>query len=273
MQGSLGEKIGGGVSADVHVWAPGQVVKLFKAGFPGRTGRWEARMTRAVFAAGAPAPEVLDEVMLEGRFGIVLRRLDGPTLLQHARSGAVTPQQAGVILATLMMSVHETPPPPEVFSLRDWMDGTLRLSSVFPAHIATDILTLIERLPPEDGLCHVDVHSANVIMTADGPIFIDWISAVRAGAGLDLACCHLLHSELIPETTDDPERSRAVNAAAQSEYARLAGISPAALTAAMEPYLPIVRVFTLLGPAGSRALRERLMQSVEATLHSEDCMR
>jgi hypothetical protein len=29
----------------------------------------------------------------------------------------------------------------------------------------------------------------------------------------------------------------------QSEYARLAGTSPAALTAAMEPYLPIIRVF------------------------------
>jgi hypothetical protein len=35
----------------------------------------------------------------------------------------------------------------------------------------------------------------------------------------------------------------------QSEYARLAGTSPAALTAAMEPYLPIIRVFLLLGPA------------------------
>jgi Fic family protein len=33
----------------------------------------------------------------------------------------------------------------------------------------------------------------------------------------------------------------------QSEYARLAGMSPAALTAAMEPYLPIVLVFVLLG--------------------------
>jgi hypothetical protein len=32
MQGFLAEKIGEGLSADIHVWAPGQVVKLFKAG-------------------------------------------------------------------------------------------------------------------------------------------------------------------------------------------------------------------------------------------------
>jgi hypothetical protein len=39
---------------------------------------------------------VLGEVTLEGRFGIVLPRLD------------------------------KTPPPPEVLSLHDWMDGSLR---------------------------------------------------------------------------------------------------------------------------------------------------
>ena len=49
----------------------------------------------------------------------------------------------------------------------------------------------------------------------------------------------------------------------QSDYARLAGISPAALTAAMEPYLPIIHVRFLLGPAASPALRE-LLQQVEA---------
>ncbi|WP_194459895.1 hypothetical protein [Bradyrhizobium sp. CCBAU 53421] len=36
-------------------------------------------MTRAVFAAGGPAPEVLGEVTLDGRYGILLPRFDGPT--------------------------------------------------------------------------------------------------------------------------------------------------------------------------------------------------
>src|SRR6185312_5497343 len=61
MRGSLGEKIGQGESADIHAWAPGQVVKLFKTGVEQRLSRHEARMTRAAFAAGLPAPEVFDE--------------------------------------------------------------------------------------------------------------------------------------------------------------------------------------------------------------------
>ena len=84
-------------------------------------------MTRAVFAAGGPAPEVLGEVTLEGRFGIVLPRLDGPTLLQLSRSGAITYAQAGAIIASLCLSVHNTPAPPDVL-LRDLMDGSLRRS-------------------------------------------------------------------------------------------------------------------------------------------------
>src|SRR5690242_8522079 len=151
MQGSLGEKIGGGAMADVHAWAPGQVVKLFKAGVSQQLAWHEARMTRAVFAAGFPAPEVLGEVTLEGRFGIVLPRLDGPTLLQLSRTGAMTSEQVGSILATLAISVHKTPPPPEVLSLHDWMDGSLRGSGGrIPKHIATGVLTLIERLSPGD---------------------------------------------------------------------------------------------------------------------------
>jgi len=270
MRGSLGEKIGEGVSADIHAWAPGQVVKLFKAGVPQRISRWEARMTRAVFAAGGPAPEVLDEVTLEGRFGIVLPRLDGPTLLQLTRTGAMTRGQAGAILAALCHAVHKTPPPPDVLTLRDWIGAWLRGSSgVLPQHIATGLRALIEHLPPGDELCHGDVHPGNVIMTAEGPRLVDWSGPVRAPAAYDLAISHIILSELAPEVADDPERPRAVNAAEQSEYARLAGLSPAALTAAIEPYLPIVRVLIVLGGA-MPALRERLIQRIEAALRPED---
>ena len=89
-------------------------------------------------------------------------------------------------------------------------------------------------------------------------------SAVRAPTALDLACCHILLTELAPEVADNPQRRRAVNAAAQSEYARLAGMSPAVLTAAMEPYLPIIRLGVLLGGSAPSAQRERPIQRVIA---------
>jgi hypothetical protein len=74
-------------------------------------------------------------------------------------------------------------------------------------------------------------------------------------------------SELDPEHDDDPEGGP-VNSALQAEYARLAGMAPEALTAAIQPYLPIVRVFLLLGGAKPE-MRERLLQRVESALRSE----
>ena len=156
MRGSLGEKIKQGGTADIHAWAPGQVVKLFKEGFPLELRQQEARMTRAAFAAGVPAPEVFGEVTLDGRFGIVLGRLDGPTLLQLTRSGGLTFAQAGATLASLGLSVHRMSPPPEAFHLRGWMAAEFSLSGdIVPKHIASGILELIDRLQqPGDGLCH-----------------------------------------------------------------------------------------------------------------------
>ena len=269
MRGSLGEKIGEGATADIHVWAPGQIVKLFKIDVSPRFSRREARMTRAAVAAGAP--EVFNEVTVEGRFGIVLQRLDGPTLLQLLQTRTVTSEQVGTILASLYTSVHRTPPPPDVVSLRDWIDAASQTSrDILPKHIVTGVLTLIDRLPPEDGLCHADLHPGNVIMTAEGPRIIDWACALRASAVFDIARVHVSLSELVPEDAD-PEPPRAINAAVQSEYARLAGMVPAALTEAMQPYLPILRAFVLLQrrPA-TPAQREQLIQRIAAALRLED---
>src|SRR5262249_7737582 len=162
---SLGEKIGEGAAADVHAWAPDQVVKLFKPGVSRRLSWHEAQKTDAIFATGAPAPEVFGTVILEGRFGMVLSRFAGPTLFQLTRTGAVTRGQAGAILAALGRAIHKTPPSPDVVSLRDWVDAWLQGSSGrLPQHIATGVRALIERLPPGDALCHGDLHPANVIM-------------------------------------------------------------------------------------------------------------
>jgi aminoglycoside phosphotransferase (APT) family kinase protein len=270
MQGSLGEKIGEGAFSEAYAWAPGQVVKLFKAGVSHLLGRHEVRMIRAVRAAGVPVPAVFGEVTLDGRFGIVLERLDGPTLWHLSRTGAVTFEQAGAIVAALAISLHRKAPPPEVLSMREYMESELlHDDGKVPKHIATDILALIDRLPTGDALCHCDLSPGNVIMTAEGPKLVDWTFAMCGPAALDLGFLHVILSELAPEIADNPERPRATNAAAQSEYARLAGLSLAELTAAMEPYLPIVRTFVVLGNVVP-ALRERLIQRIEAGLRSED---
>jgi hypothetical protein len=86
-----------------------------------------------------------------GQDSIVLPRFDGPTLLQLFLIGAMTSKQVGAILAALYLSVHKTPPPPDVVSLRDWIDAVSRNSATLPKHLAAGVLTLIDRLSPGTG--------------------------------------------------------------------------------------------------------------------------
>jgi hypothetical protein len=149
----LGEKIGEGAPSEAYTWAPGQVVKLLKPGVPRGMAWFEGHAPRRARRRGLPVPEVFGAVTLDGRFGIVLQRLDGPTLLQLTRTGAVTFEQAGAIVAALAMSIHKTPPPPEVPSMRECMEARLdHDDGKLPKHIATEILALIDRLPPGDAL-------------------------------------------------------------------------------------------------------------------------
>ncbi len=107
-------------------------------------------------------------------------------------------------------------------------------------------------------------------MTADGPKIIDWACTLRAPAMFDIGRAHVTLSELVADDVD-PELPRTINAAVQSQYARLAGLPPADLTAAMQPYLPILRAFVLIQrrPA-SPAQRERLIGRIAAALLSQD---
>lgn len=263
MHRSLGAKIGEGATADVYEWAPGQIVKLFKSGIPGHISRHEAQMTRAIHAAGALAPEVFDEVVVDGRIGLVLARLEGPTLMQATKNKSVSYAEAGAILAHRLYVVHATPSLPDIPLLRDYTVRALRhASGELSNHVVAGVLDRIDHLSPGDGLCHGDPNPGNVVLTADGPKLIDWIAALRAPAEFDLASAHVLLTELAPHVADDPERPGAINASMQTSYAGLAGTSSAALAATMETYLPIVRALLLMNGAVPEH-RARLMQRLE----------
>jgi hypothetical protein len=98
---------------------------------------------------------------------------------------------------------------------------------------------------------------------------IDWTCALRAPGVFDIGRCHVTLSELVADDAD-PEPPRAINAAVKSEYARLAGMAPAELMAAMQPYLPVLRAFVLLQRPTTPAQREQLIQRIAAALLSED---
>ena len=269
MRGSLGEKIGEGACADVHAWAPGQVVKLFKAGVSQRFSRHEARKTRAVFAAGAP-----------GAGGV--RRGDPGRTLRH-RAAAPRRTDPAAALADRRHDVRagggdprdsrhirSQDAPAAGGPLAARLDGervAVRRRQASEAHR--------HRRPRPDRspaagrrACHCDLHPGNVIMTAEGPRLLDWTVAIARPPPSTLGSA-------TSSFRARPGSRRQSGAAARDQCGpavrvRAAGRHvPRGADGGDQSYLPSSASCSSSGGAVP-ALRERLMQRVEAALRPED---
>lgn len=148
------ELIGRGRAADVYDIGGGRVLRRYRSPHPGVTEK-EARVMAWARAHGYPVPEVHDHTDTD----LVMDRADGPSMLADIGR---RPWRV-VAHARLLADLHE------------------RLLAVpVPDGLAAP-------LGEGDRLVHLDLHPDNVLLTADGPVVIDWTNAARGPAGADAA--------------------------------------------------------------------------------------
>ncbi|MFD5324543.1 phosphotransferase [Streptomyces sp. NPDC127092] len=100
-----GALLGTGRSADVYALAgpdEGRVLRRYRDGGDAEP---EARIMRDLARRGYPVPRVARASGPD----LVMERLHGPTLLESAAAGAVTPEAAGALLADLLHRLGTTP--------------------------------------------------------------------------------------------------------------------------------------------------------------------
>jgi len=118
----------------------------------------EALLMRLVRETGYPVPEVFEV----HRDGMVLERVDGPTMLDDLAAHPWRVQRHARTLATLHRDLHR-----------------IRAFEGLPARFGQPA--------PDDVVLHGDLHPGNVILSRGGPVVIDWTSAGRGPAGADVA--------------------------------------------------------------------------------------
>ena len=150
-----GRPVGFGRSADVHDLGRGRVLRRYHD--RARSARYEADAMSLARAHGVPVPEVFD---VDGP-DIVMEKVDGPTMLADVARRPWRLLRHAAALARLHEQVHAVP-------AREWLQAPFGEGGA---------------------LLHLDLHPENVLLSARGPVVIDWGGAARGPAEADLALC------------------------------------------------------------------------------------
>jgi aminoglycoside phosphotransferase (APT) family kinase protein len=154
-----GALIASGRDGDIFEFGDGLVLRKTR---DGRSIEHEARIMRYAAEQGYPVPEVHD-VRANGS-EIIMERIDGPLMMEPMAKRPWTIPRYASLLADLHDQLHEIPAP-------DW----LRQSS-----------------DGGDRLVHLDLHPLNVLLSAGGPVVIDWANAARGEGLSDVALTYVL---------------------------------------------------------------------------------
>ncbi|GAA1765037.1 phosphotransferase [Luedemannella helvata] len=151
------ERLASGRTADVFAVDGGRVLRRYREA-------WDATREAAVMAYvgryGFPVPAVHHA---EGP-DLVMERVDGPTMLTALATGALDAPDGMRMLADLHARLHAVPARPGA--------------------------------PAGECVVHLDLHPDNVMLTAGGPVVVDWSNATDGPADLDLAVTALIFAEV-----------------------------------------------------------------------------
>jgi aminoglycoside phosphotransferase (APT) family kinase protein len=152
-----GPILASGRDADIFDIGGGRVLRRSREG---KDVTGEARLMQWLQGEGIPVPAVYEFTETD----LVMERIDGPTLIDHATKKPWTIPAVGRTLGDLHRRVHAVTAPD--FVQRRVGEGT--------------------------ALLHLDLHPLNVLVGPDGPVIIDWTNARVGDPAYDVAYAWLV---------------------------------------------------------------------------------
>jgi aminoglycoside phosphotransferase (APT) family kinase protein len=190
---SLGPPIAHGATAEIYAWGDGKILKLFKEHTSRSTVEYEAHITNAVHAAGLPIPAMHSIVEIGERYGLVYDRVKGLLMVDLLKTKPWALLRLAEQLADLQVEIHKHTVP-DLPSLRERLLRKIETKGRLTASLKKTALAALDKLPDGDQLCHGDFHPLNVMITAGGPVIIDWNDATCGHPSGDVARTALLLS-------------------------------------------------------------------------------
>ena len=176
-----------GRTAEIFAWDDGRVLKLYREWCPPNWIKYELEIGRIVQDAGLPVPRIGDMVEVNGRRGVIYERIRGVSMLGVLRAQPWTVFRAARQFAELHAAMRRCVVPGDLPTQRAAFERSVRAAPGLADDLRDAALRALAALPEGDQLCHGDFHPDNVMMSARGPIVIDWMTTTRGNPLADVA--------------------------------------------------------------------------------------
>ncbi len=180
----VGRLLASGAEADVHEHGPDLVLKLWRDRTGPARAAEEARRTALLAGAGVRVAAVHAQVVVDGRAGLVLDRLDGVDLARRLAQRPWSVDAVARSLAAVQLELHARPAPA---GLPDLVDQLVERLGPLPPALRRLTEQRVAALPAGDRLLHGNLHLANAVDCATGPVLVDWGDVARGPAVAEVA--------------------------------------------------------------------------------------
>lgn len=186
------QRIGQGNTAEIYLYEPGTVFKLFRVGFPKDGVMKEWRVTCEVQKVYSHMPKALRLVRQDDRYGILYELAEGQDLFRRIASNPFLLFSTGKKLAKLHAEIHDK----EIcgiLTVKEKLQQEIGRVNELSEDEKRQITDRLLRLPDRGQLCHFDFHPGNIMANGAKIPVLDWLTACSGDPAADIArTCILL---------------------------------------------------------------------------------
>ena len=183
---STNKPIAAGREAEIFAYAEGKVLKLFFPQYPTHDAHNEADLTRMVSDAGVSTPRVYEVIEQGNRAGIIFERINGKTLMEALMGDVFKVRHYGRMMADCHVNVHQYSNT-DLLSQREALINRINYAPHITDTIKQRVLRLLDTLPDDNRICHMDFHGDNIMVDGNRLVVIDWVNAKRGHPLADVA--------------------------------------------------------------------------------------
>lgn len=187
--------LGHGATADVYIWNNDTVLKQFKPNVPQTWIEQEFAIARSVALNGVNTPTPIEQIEIDNRQCIVYERVYGVEISLKLHQQPIGALKYMRHMVETLVNLHSATIDLELPSLIDDYTRRLQQAPLIDERTRNRLIQHLHSLPPGNAVCHGDYHFKNVMMSDEGAVIIDWLTAVRGNPLFDIARTYVILTE------------------------------------------------------------------------------